>query len=291
MFKSKIREQEVSKLTEDKFYETVFLIIAEKTSENTKDLITKWSKFAGTNEELLQTAMIKLQLSRYNRMKYFKMRALAYFGVPIKDIKKVFGITANYSRLPTIRVFSDFTTCSDEEIAEIRKTLDRLIYLLWAFKYVKFDEKGIVLKDYKEYNKKRICETYFRTSLFHFRQRYKKIFDDVSIKPLVAIAKLLNMNSQELEFLTNKINLYNRVNMGEVRSLLYYAFGISIKDAKILIPHTQQAMNAIHKKYEDRVYNPILNENEFEVVKKFLRNIYEHTKYISYLKGVDRDER
>lgn len=290
MFKSKIREQEVTKGTEDKFYETVFLIVAEKTAENTQELIKKWAEFAGTNEQLLQTAMIKLSLSRYSHMKYFKMRALAYFGVSIKDIKNVFGITANYSRMPTIRVFNEFTTCNDEELAEIRKTLDRLIYFLWTFKYVKFDENGIVLKDYKEYNKQRICETYFRTSLFYFRQRYKNIFDDVSSRPLVAMAKLLNMTSQELEFLTNKINMYNRANMGEMRSLLYYAFGISIKDAKILIPHTQQSMNALHRKYEDRTYRPILSENEFEVVKKFLRNIYENTKYINCLKGVDKNE-
>ena len=294
MFKSKIRNQQVSKTTEDKFYETVFLVVVEKTvsaRRNTKALLHKWAEFTDTNEELLERALYKLKLSSYTRMKYFKMKALAYFGVTVKDIKNIFGYAANYARIPDTKGFYTFTVCNEEEIVEIRKLLDRLIYLLWLFKYVKFDENGIVLKEYKDYNKKRICELFMRTSLFYFRKRYQKVFPDSTIKSNVAIAKLLDMFPMEVDFVSKKINTFNNtINLGEMRSLLYYAFGISIKDAKEMLQYKQPSLYYIHKKYEDRTYNSVLNDNEFDVVKKFLRNIYENTKYISYLKGVDKDE-
>ena len=291
MFKSKIRNQEVSKLMEDKFYEVAFLVVADKTSKD-RDLIKRWAEFAGTNSELLERALFKLKLSSYTRMKYFKMRALAYFGVTVKDIKNIFGYSANYARIPDTKGFNNFTVCNEEEVEEIRKTLDRLIYLLWFFKYVKFNENGIVLKLYKEYNKNRICELFFRTSLFYFKKRYQKIFNNDTSKPIVAISKFLNMQAVEVDFVNKKLHLYNnQMNLGEMRSLLYYAFGISIKDAKELLPQAQSSLHYIRDKYEDRKYSNVLNENEFDVVKRFLRNVYESTKYISYLKGVDRDER
>ena len=294
MYKSKIRNQQVSKLTEDKFYETVFLIIVEKTVDTLKgsrELLSRWAEFTETDVDVLERALFKLKLSSYTRMKYFKMKALAYFGVSVKDIKRVFGYAANYARIPDTKGFYTFTVCNEEEIAEIRKLLDRLIYLLWLFKYVKFDENGIVLKEYKDYNKKRICELFMRTSLFYFRKRYQKVFPDSEIKSNVAIAKLLDMFPMEVDFVSKKINTFNNtINLGEMRSLLYYAFGISIKDAKEMLPQVQSSLFYIHKKYEDRTYNSVLNDNEFDVVKKFLRNVYENTKYISYLKGVNRDE-
>ena len=293
MFKSKIRKQETPKILEDKYYETVFLVIVEKTVDALKgssELLNRWAKFTETNVDILERALFKLKLSSYTRMKYFKMKALAYFGVTIKEIKDIYGITANYGRIPNSKLINTRTVCNEEEINEIRTLVDRLIYFFWTFKYIKFDDNGIVLKDYKEYNKQRICETYFRTSLFYFRQRYRKVFPDLTIKPLVNLAMLLNMNSQELDFLSSKINTINRASLGELRSLLYYAFDISIKDAKILLQHSQQAMNNMHRKYKDRLYNPITNEDEFEIIKRFFRNIYENTKYINCLKGVDKDE-
>lgn len=291
MFKSKIRKQETPKILEDKYYELIFSIIVEKTSKNSDELLHRWAVFTGTNLEILKRALLKLDLSSYKHMKYFKMRALAYFGVTIKEIKDIYGIKANYGRIPNSKLINTRTVCNEEEINEIRTLIDRLIYFFWSFKYIKFDDNGIVLKDYKEYNKQRICETYFRISLFYFRQRYRKVFTDLTIKPLVNLAMLLNMNPQDLEFLSSKINTTNRASLGEMRSLLYYAFGISIKDAKILLPHSQQAMNNMHKKYEDRLYSPITKEDEFEIIKRFFRNIYENTKYINYLKGVEKDER
>lgn len=290
MFKSKIREQEIPKVLEDKYYEVIFLTIVEKTSKNDKDLLQRWARFTGTNLEILERVLFKLKLSTYSNMKYLKMRALAYFGVTVKEIKEVYGITANYARIPKNKLINTRTVCTAEEIAEIRLLIDRLIYFFWSFKYIKFDENGIVLKDYKEYNKQRICETYFRTSLFHFRQRYRKVFEDLTIKPLVMLAYLLNMNPQDLDFLSSKINTTNRASLGEIRSLLYYAFDVSIKDAKTLLQHSQQAMNVLHRKYENRLYNPITSEDEFEIIKHFFRSIYENTKYISCLKGVDKDE-
>lgn len=290
MFKSKIRSQEIPKSLEDKYYEVVFLTIVEKTSKNSKELLQRWAVFTGTNLEILERVLFKLKLSTYSNMKYLKMRALAYFGVTIKEMKDVYGITANYARIPKNKLINTRTVCNEEEISEIRTLVDRLIYLFWSFKYIKFDENGIVLKDYKEYNKQRICETYFRTSLFYFRQRYRKIFIDLSIKPLVNLAMLLNMNPQDLDFLSIKINTRNRASLGEMRSLLYYAFGVSVKDAKTLLQHSQQAMNSMHKKYESRLYNPITSEDEFEIIKRFFRNIYENTKYINCLKGVEKYE-
>lgn len=294
MFKSKIRNQEVSKLTEDKFYETVFLVVVEKTVDTLKgsrELLSRWAEFTETDVDILERALFKLKLSSYTRMKYFKMKALAYFGTSVKDIKRVFGYSANYARIPDTKGLYTFTVCNEEELEEIRKLLDRLIYLLWLFKYVKFDENGIVLKEYKEYNKKRICELFMRTSLFYFRKRYQKIFPNSKVKSNVAIAKLLGMVPMEVDFVTNKLNSYsNRTNLGEMRSLLYYAFGISVKDAKEMLPQAQSSLFYIHQKYEDRKYNSVLNDTEFAVVKKFLRNVYENTKYISYLKGVDKYE-
>lgn len=294
MFKSKIREQEVPRVIEDKYYETVFLIVVEKTVDTLKgstELLTRWAEFTQTDLDLLERALFKLKLSSYTRMKYFKMKALAYFGVTVKDIKDIFGFSANYARIPNTRGLNTFTICSEEEINEIRKLMDRLIYLLWLFRYVKFDENGIVLKEYKEYNKKRICELFMRTSLFYFRKRYKNLFPDTTIKATAALAKFLNMFAMEVEFVSGKLNSHNhQINLGEMRSLLYYAFGVSIKDAKEMLQYKQPSLYYLHKKYEDKKYSPVLSEQEFDVVKKFLRNVYENTKYISYLKGVDRNE-
>lgn len=286
MFKSKIRQTEVPKVLEDKYYEVVFLILADRQPYN----VEKWTSFTNTDTEIINRALFKLRLSNYNRMKYFKMRALAYFGATVKDIKEVFGITANYARIPSLRNPNTFAVCNEEEIIEIRNLLDRLINLLWLFRYVKFNQNGIVLKDYKEYNKNRICELFVRTVLFYFDKRYKKLFADTH-RPIIKLCEFLELNASELVFVNQKLHTYNLVNLGEMRSLLYYAFGISVKDAAELLQYKQPSLHYIHQKYADRLYRPVLNEDEFTIVKKFLRNAYENTKYISYLKGVDKDER
>ena len=285
MFKSKIRTTEIPKITEDKYYEVLFLILAEKQPNSIK----KWAEFTNTNKELLERALFKLKLSNYYKMKYFKMRALAYFGVTVKDIKEVFGIAANYARIPSLRNPNAFAICNEEELIEIRNLIDRFVSLLWLFRYVKFDTNGIVLKDYKEYNKKRICELFVRTSLFYFDKRYKKIFKDTQ-RPIIKLCEFLDVNATELSYINNKLHTYNLINLGEMRSLLYYAFGISLTDAKEMLQYKQPSLHYIHQKYEDRLYRPVLSENEFEVIKKFLRNVYENTKYICCLKGVDKNE-
>ena len=290
MFKSKIRKQEIPKVLEDKYYELIFSIIVEKTSKNSKELLQRWAMFTGTNLELLERALLKLSLSSYKYMKYFKMRALAYFGVTVKDIKEVYDIAANYARIPNSKLINTRTICNEEEINEIRTLVDRLIYFFWSFKYIKFDDNGIVLKEYKDYNKQRICETYFYKSLFVFRKYYKRIFKDTNNKPLVKLGFFLNMNPQDLEWLFTKIKNEFRYNKGEMKSLLYYAFDIDIKDLKELLECTQPSLYYLHQKYEDRLYNPITSEDEFEIIKHFFRNIYENTKYINCLKGVDKNE-
>lgn len=293
MYKSKIRNSETSKQVEDRYYEVAFLTIVTKTCTRIEEdkLLQKWCELAHTDYDIVKRAVFKLKLSSYSRLKYLKMKALAYFGVTVKDIKKVFGISANYARIPESKGFYTSNICTEEEIAEVRKTLDRLIYLLWLFRYVKFDENGIVLKEYKDYNKNRICELYVRTTLFYFSKRYKKLFGDTTDRPTVALCKFLDINASELTFINQKLHTFNLVNLGEMRSLLYYAFGISLVDAKEMLQYKQPSLQYIHQKYADRLYNAVLTENEFTIIKKFLRNIYENTKYISYLKGVDKNER
>ena len=285
MYKSKFRKAEITKLMEDKYYEVLFLILC--TKQNKLDL---WAEFTNTNINLLNTALFKLKLSNYTRMKYFKMRALAYFGVTVQDIKNVFGYSANYNRIPEPKNFYSYTVCNEEEINEIRTLIDNLIYLLWFFRYVKFDENGIVLKEYKEYNKVRICELFVRTSLFYFDKRYRKVYANTTVKPVAKLCKLVDINATELMYINQKLHSYNLINLGEMRSLLYYAFGISVKDAKELLQYKQPSLYYIHQKYADKRYMSVLNEDEFYIIKKFLRNIYDNTKYICCLKGVDKNE-
>lgn len=285
MYKSKFRKTDVPKSTEDKYYEVVFLILCSKCN-----YLNSWAELTNTNIEILERALFKLKLSNYNRMKYFKMRSLAYFGVTVQEIHDVYGFSANYNRIPEPKNLSTFVVCNEEEITEIRNIIDRLIYLCWFFRYVKFDENGIVLKDYKDYNKNRICELFVRTSLFYFSKRYKTLFPNSVEKPIVKLCKTININSSELVYVNQKLHSYSLINLGEMRSLLYYAFGISIKDAKELLQYKQPSLYYIRQKYADKRYMSVLNEDEFNIIKKFLRNIYESTKYISYLKGVDRNE-
>lgn len=290
MKRGKFRKIKVNTLLENRYYEVVFYTLLEKTAENVKldkyELLEKWCAFTETDFNLLTRATFKLDFSSYAHLKYLRMKALAYFGVTIKQIKEVFNITANYARIPMTRANMSYNVCTEDEINEIRLLVDRIIYLLYLFKYIKFDENGIILSEYEDYNKQRICELFTRIVIFYYNKRFKTTFPDKLEKGTWALGRLLSFNMAEIEYVNSKSHQFNPINIGEIRSLLYYAFDITLEDAKELLPSTQQNLNYIHNKYKDKRYVPVLNKLEFEVVERFFNVIYNNTKYIGCLKGV-----
>lgn len=290
MKRGKFRRNKVETILENRYYEVVFYTLLERTAESVKqdkfELLEKWCAYTETDFNILNRAAFKLGLSAYPHLKYLRMKALSYFGATIKQIKEMFNVTANYARVPMVKSNQPYNVTTEEEITEIKKIVDRLIELLYLFKYIKYDENCIVLKEYKDYNKQRVCELFIRIVLFYYNKRFKKLFPNRIEKATWALGKLLVFNMAEIDYINSKSRQYNNINIGEIRSLLYYAFDISLEDAKEIIPNTQQNLNYIHNKYKDKRYMPVLNKLEFEVVENFFKVIYDNTKYICCLKGV-----
>lgn len=285
MRKSKIRSDNVTKNVVDKYYEVIFYTILEKTYINSIEILKnleRWAEFAGADYELLKRAYLKLSIGSYGRSKMCVMKSLAYFGVTVVDMKEVFGLTPNYVK--GMRTSNYFPMCNSEEIQEIRKTIDNLLYLLGYFKYLEFEEGNIVLQDVLESNIPRACELYFRTVLFHFNKRYKKLFTESVDKPIAKLSKFTGSNCSELEYINNKLHRFCMMNSGEIKRLLYFAFRFNYEDTKELLEYTKVNMFYLNSKYKERTYYAILREDERDILMKFLRSIYKDTKYLLYLK-------
>ena len=296
MFKSQIRDANLSQDTIDKYYQLVFITVVdltEKTLPERIELIKRWCEFAHTDYEKIKHVYRKIHYSTYAQNKKAKMRALAYFGVSIKDVKEIFGISANYQKTANGKDIFTLSSCNAEEMTELRNTIDRLMYLLWFFRYLKFDDEGIVILESSEHSKQFICEMFFKTAIFYYSRRYKQLFPEaLEVRPLNPLCKFLDFSTLTANYVYSvliKQNIY--INVSDVRSLLYYSLGISIKDSKELLIYKQPAFHYRSTKTSNKKYGSVLNEQDYLAVEDFLKRLYKYTKYLCCLKGVkNKDE-
>lgn len=292
MFKSKIRDAVISDITRDKYYQVVLSLVLDLTTPNKEEqaeTLQKWCKLAHTDYEKLKYVPIKIRLSAYTVSKQLQMRALAYFGVTIKDTQEIFGIKANYKT--TAKGKDDFriNNCTEEEMIEVRNTLDRLIHLLWFFRYLKYDENGMVVTDEYKNSRNFIAEMYFKTAIFYYSKRYKQLFpEDLEALPITPLCEFLGYSPLTTKYAYSLLVRHNIfICLGEVRSLLYYALGVSLKDATEMLKYKQPAFHYRRVNHKRKLYTNILVPEDYSIVNGFLKRLYERTKYISFLKGVN----
>lgn len=296
MLNSKLRNSKIPKTTEDLYYLLVLKLILERTAvdkTNEETTLKKWCRFTKTDFEIINRSLLKLSYTTQSMSKKVQMRALSYFGVTIAEIKDVFGITACYATSKKAKDNVVFQICTDEEMFEVRNLIDRLIYLLWLFKYIKYDENGLVVKEEHNYSRGFVAEMYMRTAVFYYKKRYKTLFpNEIEVNPVMPLSHLIGVDAWVVNYTLTLLHSYNiYINKGDVRSLLYYALDIQMCDTDELLKYKQPALHYRKVIRNGRPYSAILNEQDHIRVEKFLKATYDMTKYICCLKGVlNKDE-